>query len=150
MSKFPCIAEAFAKACDVSVEYFIEHLDKLGGRFKGTYHHQQCMDVALCFDYISFSIECNPQIVESLDPKCKPQAITFPEGNEARFNKYLDRFSGVLGGLILAPDKQIIGHAVTWQDSVIYDPRGSRYFREEAKLKPNYFYANNFIALIKV
>jgi hypothetical protein len=146
-----CVAVAFAIACGVPLDEFIARLEALGGKFIGTYHGQQCMDVAWEYGYATTIIQRNPYIVASDDPQASPVAIDYPKGNDKRFMNYLKAQKGVLGGI---RDKGLgylpIGHAVAWDTKAIYDPRGFVYSYQEATEAPHTFYANNLFMLTKV
>ena len=146
--KHPCIVVAFALACEIPVVDFTRRLGGRGGLVMGTYHLQQCMDVAWSLGYAPVPIEMQSLLVPSLDYQGKPAEVQYPEGNQKRFMGYLKNQVGILGGMHLTAKKQI-GHAVAWNGKKIYDPRGYIYGYPMASTKPINFYINTFVALIK-
>lgn len=148
-SKHPCIVVAYAMACEVSVRGFIRRLKDRGGPVVGTYHLQQCADVALDLGYVSFPIEVKPQLIPSPVYKGPAAQVKFPEGHQQRFRNYLNLFRGVLGG-VCKTSSGLIGHAAAWDCSLIWDPRGSAYNFPDATKPPHEFHINNFIALLRM
>jgi hypothetical protein len=146
--KYPCIAVAFALACEIPLEDFIQRVGQRGGLIMGTYHHQQCMDVAWDLGYASMSIERRSLLIPGLDYQGDPAEVRYPEGGQKRFTDYLKNQVGILGGTYLTAKKQI-GHAVAWNGKKIYDPRGYSYAYPMAATAPCHFYINTFVALIK-
>lgn len=144
-TKHPCIAVAFAIACEAPLHDFLERLKNRGGPVKGTYHTQQCTDVARDLGYATMWIESQSMLVPSADYQGEPAKILYPEGNTVRFMNYLRTHTGVLGGM-----RPNMGHAVAWDGTQIYDPRGYIYDYYAATNKPHRFYVNNFAALVKV
>jgi len=144
-TKYPCIAVAFAIACETPLDEFLQRLERRGGLVKGTYHTQQCTDVVWDLGYATMWIESQSLLVPDADYKGEPAKILYPEGNRVRFMNYLRAHKGVLGGM-----RPNIGHAVAWDGTQIYDPRGFIYDFYAATTKPHRFHVNNFAALVKV
>jgi len=144
-SKHSCIVVAFAIACEISVDEFLQRLKQRGGPVKGTYHTQQCLDVVWDLGYATMWIESDPLLIPNEGYQGEPARILYPEGNRIRFMNYLRSLKGVLGGM-----RPKMGHAVAWDGVKIYDPRGYVYDYHDATSKPHEFYVNNFAALVKV
>jgi len=145
-----CVAVAFAIVCGVPVNEFTARLDAMDGKFMGTYHGQQCMDVAWEYGYATTIIQRDPRIIPHDDLQASPVAITYPEGNKKRFMNYLKAQKGVLGGIRdKGPTHLPIGHAVAWDTRAIYDPLGFVYDYQDAAKEPHKFFANNFFMLTR-
>ena len=144
-TKYPCIAVAFAIACEIPLDDFLQRLKNRGGLIKGTYHTQQCTDVAWDLGYATMWIESNSLLVPTEDFQGTPAKILYPEGNMIRFMTYLRTLKGILGGM-----RPKMGHAVAWDGTQIYDPRGYIYDFYAAPQTPHRFHVNNFAALVKV
>lgn len=145
-----CIAGAFAIACQVPLDEFIARLEILGGKFCGTYHGQQCMDVAWDYGFATTIIQRHPAITPIDDLKVQATPIQYPEGNHTRFAQYMRAQIGVLGGLVTERFSRPLGHAVAWDTKEIYDPRGFVYQFNDAAKVPYSFVVNNFFMLTKV
>jgi hypothetical protein len=145
-----CIAAAFAIACQVSLDEFIARLEILGGKFCGTYHGQQCMDVAWDYGFATTIIQRHPAITPVDDLMAKSTPIQYPEGNATRFAQYMRTHVGVLGGTVKKGRFGTLGHAVAWDTREIHDPRGFVYSFKEASKVPYSFVVNNFFMLTKV
>jgi len=147
----PCIAAAFALACQVPLDEYIARLEILGGKFCGTYHGQQCIDVAWEYGFATTIIQLNPAITPIADLKAHATTVMFPEENSTRFARYMRTQIGVLGGLRdNGQSSRLLGHAVAWDTKDIYDPRGFVYPFKAATKAPHKFFANNFFMLTKV
>ena len=146
-----CVAAAFAIFCEIPLSEFIARLERRGGKFLGTYHLQQCMDVAWDCGFATSIIQLNPLITPIQDVRVANEPILFPETNYVRFMNYLRSNVGVLGGLRdKGSEHPAIGHAVAWDKAFIYDPRGHVYDYHAATSPPHRFFVNNFCMLTKV
>lgn len=150
-NKEPCVAVAFAIACEVSLDAFIAKLETRGGKIAGTYHLQQCMDVAFIYGFATSLIQFSPSLITMVNSNEKPKLVYFPEGKEERFKKYLRSYKGVLAGVRnKGSERPVIGHAVAWDTKNIYDPRGFIYQYDEALNAPHYLLINNFCLLTRM
>lgn len=145
-----CIAVAFAIACQVPLNEFIACLETLGGKFCGTYHGQQCIDVAWDYGFATTIIQKHPAITPIDDLKAHTTNVIYSMGNHNRFANYLSTQIGVLGGLVTKRFSRSLGHAVAWDTREIYDPRGFVYQLNDAAKVPYSFVVNNFFMLTKV
>lgn len=91
------------------------------------FHFQECIEIAQQRGWTCTPIELFPS---STPGNGEETQIFFPDadGNWARFLHHLnDCPSGVIEGVVEKAGGTLIGHAVAWDGTKIYDPKGAVY-----------------------
>ena len=131
-SAWSCLPMAFSKALNIPFEKMIEYIGHDGSasvyknsKYRRGFHFQECIDVAL-----KLKVACVP--IEHHYALTPDGLETYQIGDNntqsKRFIEYLTNTEvGVLEGLALDKDQVPIGHAATWMNQHILDPRGLEY-----------------------
>ena len=126
-----CVPAAFSMALNIPYADLIAALGHDGsakredGKPVGI-HIQELIDyIVLQTQFETVQIERYPYSLATIAEGVKPHYVwSFEKANE-RFLKYLERWSGVLGGFCQRIDNSVTGHAVYWDHvkKEIGDPR---------------------------
>jgi hypothetical protein len=129
-----CVISAFAMACDVPWIVFLTMIGHNGDAcpysdpsIRVGFHVQECIEVAQKMGWSCTPIELFPV---STPGNGEEFTIFFggPDGNWARFLQHLGSCkAGVIEGCCKRKDGGEVGHAVAWDGTHIYDPKGKIY-----------------------
>ena len=128
LNTWSCLPTAFAMVIKLNPQEFIEQIGHDGSAepyrdsdFKAGFHEQECIEVALRYNYTCTPIEFGPTISPYLDghDARKVFFVSGPEDNWARLQRHMQGSDGVLTGTY-----KTLGHAVAWDRAtrMIYDP----------------------------
>lgn len=141
------MATAFAMALDVPVAELIDRIghdgseivcpaEEPGGR-RG-FHSQECITVALSLGLAATQVELFPASLYRGDHK---KVIAFPAGaknlagNWKRLHEHVRASRGVIAGRTSRH-----GHAVAYENGMLFDPDGTTYFFTQEACEHRHFY----------
>jgi hypothetical protein len=146
-NRWSCMATAFAIALGIPVEKLVEIIGHDGSEIispaeephgRRGFSAQECIDVALSMGFACTQIELLP----ALDfPGGFRKLITFPHaatsvgGNWTRFTKHVSSSRGVIAG-----NGKRHGHAVAYENRLIYDPAGTSFHFTQGACEQRHFY----------
>jgi hypothetical protein len=122
-----CLLYSYAMVLDVEPETLIDMIGHDGSEIifpkkleptnRRGFHYQELFDCAFNLGYSVMEIQVLPTSITTLDTELFE--IDFRITNEQRFLEYIKDRVGVFNGMALQHN-----HAVAWDGSTIYDPRG--------------------------
>ena len=138
---YSCLVAAFAMACEVSFDTFIKLLGHDGSAFpysnpyyRAGFHPQEFIEVILKLGWLATPIEQNPVLTPDGIDLRDIYFNSSEAGNLARFLQHLtNTTTGVIEGILQRKAGGIVGHAVAWDGTHIYDPRGYVYSFSECE-----------------
>ncbi len=122
-----CVPTAFANVVGMQVDAFIKKIGHNGsekvpewGEVERGFHTQECIEVLEDLGIRAVTIDLFPKVAP--DPHAPPVSVDMGYPWE-RLARHMDSCDGVILGVIKKDDKPV-GHAASWIDKVVYDPRG--------------------------
>ncbi len=137
-----CLVDSFAMALDQPAARLIEVIGHNGARqcykdqsFRQGFHIQECIDLCLQMGFACTEIQgyfgSSPFFGSTENVPVYTLEIC-----ELRFEQWLRKTErGVLTGIVQRSVGTQVGHAVAWDGSLIYDPRGFCYPFKDAHLE---------------
>lgn len=149
-NSWSCAAASLAMVLDIDFDEVIEMIGHDGsekinpqlrspGCYKG-FHMQELIEVALGYNYAVTPIEAMPVQTALGDDEYDVEIKRY-ESSEDRLQYHLIRSKGILIGKL-----NKYWHAVAWNSSKIYDPRGQTYPYSDCKINVATFWSFNLIS----